>query len=174
MTYRQQKCQPYISMSDGFTSYTSNSMANQPLFCLGILCVPFELWPISRNESSCETILLLALLRSVGSFHNCYPIVLNGGCRRCRCLCWCCALHHCSAWTMPCNVPYLMASVAFLSISPIGAATCMLLIVQTATIALTATNTELPGLPSLLWNLLRTLRLQLWEQGCHLRIVFLL
>jgi len=95
----------------------------------------------------------VALLRLALTIHNWYLIRCNWCClyHCCRCCCWCCAFRWCSALTIACNVPHLMASVALLGIPPIGAVTCMLLTFQTPTITLTATITEHLGLLSLLW-----------------------
>jgi len=175
---RQPKPQSHISISDGLACDPFCKVVNFLLISFGILCVPFELSPISANVRSCGTIQVPALLLR-GSASDCHPIVLNW-CRRhrrcrchcrCRCLCRCSTLHRCSAWTIPCNVPHLMVSVALLSIPPFGAAIRMLLIFRTATIALTATITGLPGLPRVLWIPLLTL---LWVHGCHLQIIVLL
>jgi len=169
----QPKPQSHISISDGLACDPSSGVGDFPHISFGVLRVPYELLPISANVRGGGTIQVPALRRWAFSRRNFHPIVLNWcRCRLCRCLCRCSTLHRCSAWTIPCNVPHLMASVAFLSIPPIGAATCMLLLVRTATIALTDTITGVPGHPSLLWIPLFALRPQLWEHGCHLRIIF--
>jgi hypothetical protein len=157
---RQPKPQSHVSISVGLATDASSEVTNHPLFSLGILRVPFELSPISANARSCGTIQLLSLLRWALSVRNCHPIVLNRcrchccgcgcSCRcwcrcGCRCLCRCSAHHRCSAWTIPCNVPHLMASVAFLS-TPAA----MLLTLRTTTIPLSAMTTGHLGLPSLL------------------------
>jgi len=158
-------------MPDGFTSYTSRIMTHLLLDSLGILCLLFELSALSTNVSSGGTIQVLALLRWTLSVRNCHPIVLNGDCHRWHCLCLCCTLHRCSAWTIPCNVPHHMACAALLSIP---AATRMHLIFWTAIITLTAAITGLLGHPRVIWIPLLTLRLRFREYSCHHRVVFLL
>ena len=52
----QPKPQLHISISDGLACDPFSNVTNLPLFPLGILCVPFELSPISANVRSCVTI----------------------------------------------------------------------------------------------------------------------
>ena len=103
---RQPKPQPYISMADGFTCYSSSKIADLPVFSLGILRVLFEHSLISTNVRSRGTIQVPALLLK-GFASDCHPILLNW-CRRrlcsCGCLCWCWAHDHaahgqyCALW----------------------------------------------------------------------------
>jgi hypothetical protein len=187
--------QSHVSISDGVASDPCSKVTNLSRFFLGILYVLFQILLITANVRSGGTMQGPALLRCALSVRNCHPIVLNrcrchGHCS-CRCLCQCCALHWCSAWTIPCNVPHLMASVPLLSMSVAMLLTLRtttialtaditgllgllrvlstpLHIVRTATIALTATALGLPELLSLLIIPLLTHRPQLWEHGCHL------
>jgi hypothetical protein len=166
-----------ISGPDGLAQYPSRKVMNLQSISLIIRHVPFEYSPISANVRSGATIQLPALLQWALSISNWHPIVLNRcRCRRygCGCLCQCCGrcicrcstIHRRSAWTIPCNAPHLMASVALQSMHPIGPVTCMHLILRTTAIALTIDITELPRVPRLLPSI--ALRLQLSEHGGQL------
>jgi len=77
MASRQPKPQPYISMANGVTCYSSSKIMELLLCSLAILSVQLKLSPISANVISDGTIQVPALVRWALSVWNCHPIVLN-------------------------------------------------------------------------------------------------
>lgn len=133
-----------------------------------MLWAPFYHLPISANVRGCCTNSVQALLSAESGSH-CHPIVhvWHHGCRHC-CHCYChkYILHYFITCIIKCNEPQLMASVAHLSIPPIGVTTGMILTIQTATITLTTPKIgrlELKRLPLIP---LVTLQLRWWEHNC--------
>jgi len=166
----QPKPQSHVSTSDCLAWEPSSNITNLLLVSLGLLCEPFELLPITTNVRPGGTTQVPALLWWTFSICIFHQIVLNS-CRRhyrcCyHCLGWCATLHRCCAWTIPSNVPHHMACIAFLSIPPNGAATCMVLNFRTATIALAIATMGLPPLLSLPSFIARCPCLSLCQQFC--------
>jgi len=132
---------PYQQSHKSPTLHSGDTLCTGPSFANLYV---YELWRYNRSTSS----------PSIDSFICKYhPIVHICSFHCCHCLCKYNTVHYCIASTIPCNVPYLMASLAFLSIPLNDAATHMLLMFHTATITLTATITGLPGRSNLLWIL---------------------
>jgi len=169
---QQPMAQSHLSIFSGLACKSSSTVTILPHITFRVLHVPYKLLPICTNVSGGSIILLPALLRWAFFPCNCHQLVLKWCCRHlygCSCLCCREAGHCCSAWTIPYNVPYLMASEAFLSMT-----VAMLPTLQTTAIALTAGITGLPGVPGVRWIAILAFRPQLWEYGCLLRIVFCL
>lgn len=140
------------SMPNGIHCYPCHNDTGVSPMSLEILYVLFPLSAIFVNVRCCATVRLQSLLLR-GSASRSYPIVLNCHCHGWHCCHYhhlCFTLHHCSAWTIPYNVPHLMISVALLSIPPIGTATGIFLNFQTTTITHTATIKDLLELPNVL------------------------
>jgi len=134
-----------------------------PMYCSNIRSSP-QMWEVmaqSKYQLTFDGVSLPVVV---------VKVVLN---RCCCCLrdfsCPCClrALHRCGAWTLLCNLPHLMASVAFLSI--VRNPSMMLLPSRTTTNAHCMTITGLPGLPTL--SPFIAFYRHLWKHGCHQEIV---